>query len=121
MLFTKKLWDLQIQAKIKIHFWKLVNDFLPHYTNLAKRRLPIDVTCPLCKQSPETLEHLVWICPDLQQAWQHLGLSHAPPSDTLEYRNWLVKAFISVDIQIRQLMVSLIGHYIVELKIPYKI
>ncbi|KAH1106793.1 hypothetical protein J1N35_010561 [Gossypium stocksii] len=60
-IFFHLLWELPIPAKIKIHMWRLFNNFLPHLTNLAQRRLMIDVTCPLCKEAPEDSAHLDFI------------------------------------------------------------
>lgn len=56
--FYNSLWNLQALGKIKIHAWRLFNDFLPHYSNLAKKRLIADATCPFYKDSLEDAIHL---------------------------------------------------------------
>ncbi|KAH1072683.1 hypothetical protein J1N35_025011 [Gossypium stocksii] len=58
--FYKSLWNLNILAKIKIHIWRLINDLLPHFCNLAQRSLIVDVVCPLCKVEREDSGHLLW-------------------------------------------------------------
>ncbi|KAH1082755.1 hypothetical protein J1N35_022516 [Gossypium stocksii] len=47
--FYKSLWNMYILAKIKIHIWRLINDLLPHYYNLAWRSLSVEVVYPFCK------------------------------------------------------------------------
>ncbi|KAA3486382.1 Ribonuclease H-like superfamily protein [Gossypium australe] len=39
----KTLWDLQLPSKIKIHMWRLLKDYVPHFLNLAKRKLRADI------------------------------------------------------------------------------
>lgn len=44
--FYKALWSLNIPQKVKIHIWRLFNDLLPHFGNLARRTLSVEVACP---------------------------------------------------------------------------
>ncbi|KAA3474146.1 reverse transcriptase [Gossypium australe] len=60
--FYKQLWELQIPSKIKIHLWRLIRNYVPHLCNLKKRRLTLEVVCPLCKAAPEDSDHLLWSC-----------------------------------------------------------
>lgn len=32
--------------------------------------------CPVCNQEDETINHLLFICPNTQQLWHHLGLTN---------------------------------------------
>ncbi|KAA3459012.1 reverse transcriptase [Gossypium australe] len=61
-VFYKALWSLNIPSKIKIHNWRLFDNMLPHYSNLARRRLSVDSVCPLCKEALEDSSHLLWDC-----------------------------------------------------------
>ncbi|KAH1113589.1 hypothetical protein J1N35_006967 [Gossypium stocksii] len=45
-LYTS-IWDLQIPVKKKIDLWRLLKYYVPHFSNLAKRRLHVDNVC-LC-------------------------------------------------------------------------
>ncbi|KAK5792927.1 hypothetical protein PVK06_034058 [Gossypium arboreum] len=56
------IWDLQIPAKIKIHLWCSLKDYVPHLSNLVKRRLRVDSACPLCNEASENLHHRLWFC-----------------------------------------------------------
>lgn len=65
--FYKLLWELQVPNKIKIHAWRLLNNHVPYLVNLFLRRLSVDVACPICKETPEDSDHLLWKCGVLQQ------------------------------------------------------
>ncbi|MBA0552623.1 hypothetical protein Golob_023416, partial [Gossypium lobatum] len=60
--FYNSLWKLQLPKTIKIHVWRLFNDFLPYFSNLAKCRLIRDVLYPLCKDPLEDANHLSRNC-----------------------------------------------------------
>ncbi|KAH1066242.1 hypothetical protein J1N35_031229 [Gossypium stocksii] len=66
--------ELQIPSKVKIHLWRLTKDYVPYLCNLNKRKLRVEVVCPLCKAAPEDSEHLLWFCEVLRRLWQHLNL-----------------------------------------------
>lgn len=55
--FYMDLWSLNIPEKIKIHVWRLFNNLVPHYGNLARRTLCEEAVCPLCKADLENSEH----------------------------------------------------------------
>lgn len=65
--FYKSLWALHIPKKVRIHIWRLFNNFLPHFCNLARRTLSVEVICPLCKADSEDSDHLMWSCDILQR------------------------------------------------------
>ncbi|MBA0753339.1 hypothetical protein Gogos_021872, partial [Gossypium gossypioides] len=58
--FYMDLWASKIPVKIKIHVWRLFNNLVPHYGNLARRTLCKEIVCPLCKEELENTEHLLW-------------------------------------------------------------
>ncbi|KAK5775961.1 hypothetical protein PVK06_043917 [Gossypium arboreum] len=65
-IFYKSLWSINISEKIKIHIWRLLNNYLPHYSNILLRKLRNDSVCPLCKEASEDIDHLLWSCSLLQ-------------------------------------------------------
>lgn len=71
--FYKSLWALHIPAKVKIHIWRMFNNFLPHFCNLARRTLSVETVSPLCKKDPEDADHLMWSCDFLQCVWASLS------------------------------------------------
>ncbi|XP_017635845.1 uncharacterized protein LOC108477876 [Gossypium arboreum] len=85
--FYKLLWELQLPSKLKIYMWRLINDYVPHFTNLLKRRLCVDNACPLCKESPEDSDHLLWYCDIIRQLWHFLNIPIALIRNTLDCKN----------------------------------
>ncbi|KAG8485814.1 hypothetical protein CXB51_019151 [Gossypium anomalum] len=73
--FYKSLWAIHIPAKIKIHIWRLFNNFLPHFYNLARKTLGVEIVCPLCKKDSEDADHLMWSCTILQSVWASLNIT----------------------------------------------
>ncbi|MBA0845521.1 hypothetical protein Goarm_022797 [Gossypium armourianum] len=74
--FYMDLWTLHIPEKIKIHVWRLFNNMVPHYENLARRTLCEEAVCPLCKEDLETTEHLLGSCRVLRTIWTSNKLIH---------------------------------------------
>lgn len=64
--FYKSFYPMHIPAKIKIHIWRLFNNFLPHFCNLFQRTLRVEVNYPLCKAAPKDSNHLLRSCGILQ-------------------------------------------------------
>ncbi|XP_016706908.2 uncharacterized protein [Gossypium hirsutum] len=71
--FYMDLWALHIPEKIKIHVWRLFNNMVPHYGNLARRTLCKEAVCPLCKEDLETTAHLLGSCRVLRNIWTSLN------------------------------------------------
>ncbi|KAA3459024.1 reverse transcriptase [Gossypium australe] len=95
--FYKDLWGLNIPSKIKIHVWRLFNNLIPHYCNLAKKKLAAESLCPLCKEGMETTNHLVWSCGVLRQVWDHFQF-RTHQFDTLgEAQVCFARFFIAAD------------------------
>ncbi|KAK8573712.1 hypothetical protein V6N13_009800 [Hibiscus sabdariffa] len=58
--FYGYLWSLKVPPKVKITFWRFVNNFIHTLANLNRRRLNVEETCVLCGRDAETIEHLNW-------------------------------------------------------------
>ncbi|KAK2657148.1 hypothetical protein Ddye_010200 [Dipteronia dyeriana] len=56
----KSLWKLLIPSKITIFVWKTCNNMIPCFTVLARRKIPINKRCPMCKCMPESVLHGLW-------------------------------------------------------------
>lgn len=92
--FYKSLWNLNILVKIKIHIWRLINDLLPHFCNLAKRSLFVDVVCPLCKVEMEDSGHLLWSCDFPQSVWATLQIQLQDFSELSNYKHRFIQNFL---------------------------
>ncbi|MFQ6657301.1 hypothetical protein Gotur_027038, partial [Gossypium turneri] len=107
-VFYMDLWALKIPAKIKIHVWRLFNNLVPHYGNLACRILCKETVCPLCKEELENTEHLLWSCRVLQCVWMAMQVQISSVDDSLDQKNCFVKTYLKAkDRQKRLISISL--------------
>lgn len=104
--FYKNMWNLQIPSKIKIHMWKLFNNFLLTRENLLNRRLPVEVRCPLCKVDTETSNHFLRFCDKLRQVWKGLKLAIPIDIQSLDVHNWLAGIFLQMNETKRKLFIT---------------
>ncbi|KAA3478112.1 reverse transcriptase [Gossypium australe] len=95
--FYKYLWLLNVPSKIKIHNWRLVNNLLPHYSNLAKRKLAVEVDCPLCKNGIEDSSHMMWSCSWLRSVWKHFQISFPGLDDSLGAQQCFAQMFTEAE------------------------
>ncbi|KAH1074143.1 hypothetical protein J1N35_026471 [Gossypium stocksii] len=102
--FYRSFWAMHIPAKVKIHVWRPLNNFLPNYCNLNQRKLRVRVDCPLCKAAPEDTDHLLWSCGTLQSVWASLQIKIAPTDKALSCKNYFVNTFCLADELNRQLI-----------------
>ena len=58
----KKLWQLRIPNKVKIHLWRACMNALPTRQCLSRRHLLLDSMCPVCHSDRQTMTHAqnVW-------------------------------------------------------------
>lgn len=68
------IWKLKLPPKVKMFIWKLLNHILTVRVFLRVRLRGIEVSCPICNQREESVEHLFWTCPDIQQIWKDINL-----------------------------------------------
>ena len=65
----KKVWQLQLLAKIRIFAWKACLDGLPTRLNLAKQGVMVKAECPLCEKAMESTSHALFYCDKLCEVW----------------------------------------------------
>ena len=62
----KLVWGLNVPNKVKNFIWRSCRDDVPVKKNLKKQQiLPNDI-CDHCKQSPGSILHALWECPELE-------------------------------------------------------
>ncbi|VVA36161.1 PREDICTED: reverse mRNAase, partial [Prunus dulcis] len=57
------IWESKTLPKVKQFLWRAVSNILPSFLNLHKRRLSSSHLCPICLESPESIEHMLVLCP----------------------------------------------------------
>ncbi|KAA3489989.1 reverse transcriptase [Gossypium australe] len=102
--FYKSLWTLHIPTKVKIHIWRMFNNFLPHFCNLARRTLSVETVCPLCKKDPEDADHLMWSCELLQYVWTSLNIKVPSFEVLISCKTRFANTFSAAEEQQRQIM-----------------
>ncbi|MBA0694167.1 hypothetical protein Goari_004488, partial [Gossypium aridum] len=65
--FFTKIWALNVPSKIRIHMWKVANEFLPVLHNLRARKLVVNTFCLIYQVEKETVSHLFQDCSFIQQ------------------------------------------------------
>ncbi|KAK8511097.1 hypothetical protein V6N12_033378 [Hibiscus sabdariffa] len=68
--FLGSLWSLSLSPKIKIHFWRFMNNYIPTFSNLQVRQIDVSSQCVLYGSDIETVYHLAQGCPFAQQVFQ---------------------------------------------------
>lgn len=65
----KALWKLKIPAKMVIFAWKLLHNGIAVRSELARRNIQVEITCLICTQEVETIDHLLFRCDFIRGAW----------------------------------------------------
>lgn len=71
---TKRVWEViwkkgQVAPRIRLFFWKLINNALPLSSILAHRMRRGDPTCLICGQHDESVTHMLLTCPFARSCW----------------------------------------------------
>lgn len=78
-MFTlwSKLWAFNLPPKYGLFIWKVLHGILAVKDGLRRRNLSNDVSCSLCGEMAETIDHLFLGCPFAKTLWckSRLGIS----------------------------------------------
>ncbi|KAG8472448.1 hypothetical protein CXB51_035356 [Gossypium anomalum] len=89
-IFWKLIWKLNMLPKIKVFSWRLGHDHLPSYDNIARIRQNFSNTCPRCKNSAETIIHVMKDCPVSREILTLGGLNNRLMEGIYDrYISWL--------------------------------
>lgn len=70
----KALWKIKVQDRFKLLLWKVAWEVIPTKTAVAAlvggtERGSADLSNALCGEQPETLQHLLLLCPFSRTVW----------------------------------------------------
>ena len=65
----RRMWHLNIPAKIKNFAWRACMDGLPTMVNLQKRGINSCNLCPSCTKEPEAISHALTSCDTTKRVW----------------------------------------------------
>ena len=70
----KKLWRLNVPAKIKIFGWHVLHGLIPFLGILANRHVGNTSQCPICSTECEDILDTLFSCAGAKQIWEKLGI-----------------------------------------------
>ncbi|KAI5355370.1 hypothetical protein L3X38_008265 [Prunus dulcis] len=68
--FWRKVWSQQVPQKILYFTWRAIKNYLPCRSNLLKRKIISEDSCPICNVNSESVIHALWSCPNAQKVWK---------------------------------------------------
>jgi hypothetical protein len=69
-LWWKKVWKLNVPPKIRIFWWRLMQNYLPSKAELMRRHVTHEDHCEACGEQGESLYHVVFQCTHAIQFWR---------------------------------------------------
>ncbi|GJY08595.1 putative RNA-directed DNA polymerase, partial [Tanacetum coccineum] len=67
---TPTRWIRYILKKVNIMIWRALRDRLPTRWNLSRKGIDLtSLLCPVCNQSIELIDHVLWNCPLASEIW----------------------------------------------------
>lgn len=93
-IIWRGIWKLKIPPNIRNFLWRCFQHVIPTLLALSFPGLDIETDCPLCRQSPESLKHLMCDCIQVAPLWH--GLEDCPlPGLDDEFNAWLAGVITS--------------------------
>ncbi|KAG0500607.1 hypothetical protein HPP92_000679 [Vanilla planifolia] len=66
------LWKLKTLPRVRLFLWRVVGDYLPTATWLARRGMAENRRCVWGCEAEETAHHVFWSCPQAQDLWRNI-------------------------------------------------
>ena len=71
--FASFVWKNRAPPRVQFFVWLLMQRRIQSRSNLLKKSIITDDTCELCKDHPETVDHIVFHCPVAAAFWRQVG------------------------------------------------
>ena len=68
----QKLWKCKVPPKVRVFWWRVLNDYLPSRANLHRRHIDPLSTCDTCGAREETTFHALVECTYARRFWIRL-------------------------------------------------
>lgn len=78
--FWKHIWGTSLPQKINHFLWSLCNNAIAVKSNLLRRNMTQDPTCPICHKEEETIVHTFMHCDWTRPVWFGSTLQIDPTS-----------------------------------------
>ncbi|CAN1835232.1 Uncharacterized mitochondrial protein AtMg00310, partial [Linum perenne] len=56
-------WEIPVQSKLNFFLWRMLHRIIPTKDCLIARNMEVHTMCPVCHNTDESLEHLLFECP----------------------------------------------------------
>jgi len=76
------VWTSRAPTRVRFFGWLLMRGRLQCRANLYYKHVLDDDICELCRQQPETSDHLIFHCTVAKEFWNHLGFQGLPLPST---------------------------------------
>ncbi|XP_019163544.1 PREDICTED: uncharacterized protein LOC109159890 [Ipomoea nil] len=91
----KNIWRAKVPPCVKNFLWRCLQGVIPTLVALQSRGVKIEVICPLCRQSPETLHHILCKCSETIPLWQNLAVTLPDLSE--DFAAWFIGCLSNPD------------------------
>ncbi|KAH1097300.1 hypothetical protein J1N35_014221 [Gossypium stocksii] len=96
--FWRVIWKLKMLPKIKVFSWRIGQNILPTFDNIARLRQDFNNLCPRCNRREETLIHAMKNCPKAREILAAGGLNNRLlEGDHKNCIDWLEDVFRELD------------------------
>lgn len=93
----RALWQLKVPPKLCHFVWKGCRNIIAVITNLQRRGIRLENTCPFCVREEETQVHLFFRCPFASVFWfgslLQLDMTMVEGEDFMECWKWLSRKY----------------------------
>ena len=72
--FWTGIWKLKVPPKVKNLIWRMCRGCLPTRVRLQDKGVQCPMSCVICNDPAENLDHICFLCPFSMQVWQRIGL-----------------------------------------------
>lgn len=90
--FWRQLWNLKIPSKFKHFLWRVVTSCFPTKDKLRMRKVDVNILCPTCNASPETIVHALVECSFSNTCMLTAGMN-ITTGEINDFADWLELVF----------------------------
>ena len=83
------VWKLNALPRVQFFIWMCLHNSIATRECLVARGIPVNTSCPMCHQAPETIIHLQRDCSFALTCWQNLGANNRANSFSMNLKDWL--------------------------------
>lgn len=68
------IWSAPCPPNVRQFLWRIAHDSLPHRASIARRGVPSDPLCQVCRRLDDDGAHTFLRCKGVRQVWRQMGL-----------------------------------------------